>query len=365
MVEGNLQRDAEVLLVVGAQSHPARVKSFVPILLSMSSGIHVFSHSSRVERLASDFKCMPVPEATLSHHLCLFGHRYRAVIFSDIACLEIAYVALAQYCPNSAVIVDGEGAFISAVYPWAQSAAFLRSSEVLPQGATMLCSSKGESEDFQERRAHSDIRIVWTPTNIDGLMSSRDQCTGPRVRESKRFRIVIAGDFRELAEAEGLFFFINEVVPLLEDLSVDLLVCGQAIPPLHQLKIPVYRIPLQTNAASLWRDANCLLVSQQRYHRQKVEVLYSFHEGIPVVLNSYAASHFAVSDGKEVIIANSPTSVANAIRVLKNDVSLASRIGSLAAEYCRDNHQQAVTAHAFASIFSELIPAKVALEAPV
>jgi glycosyltransferase involved in cell wall biosynthesis len=158
-------------------------------------------------------------------------------------------------------------------------------------------------------------------------------------------KLIFLGGESHTANKDGVQWFIDEVLPLLEKRhTVPFYIVGR------WEKETVKRLTTNTNIIftgfvdqpeQLFKDS-IMVVPIRIGSGIRAKVLYALAQGMPIVTTSIGHEGIEVSDKREVLIADDPETFSKKISLLLENQELASNICEKAYDFAKENYSQSV-----------------------
>jgi glycosyltransferase involved in cell wall biosynthesis len=184
-------------------------------------------------------------------------------------------------------------------------------------------------------QSHTDgaVRVMKCPWVVDlpDVVPPRDTRTG----------LSFLGSYQHPPNAEGVLWFVREVMPVLEKAGprISLSIYGAGMTDeIKALKSrAVDPVGFIDDVADAY-DRHCIFIAPLLSGAGiKGKVLAALAHGIPCVLSPVAAEGIGLRHGYDCMIAATPADWANAIRALQDDPALWQRLSDNARAYVRES----------------------------
>ncbi len=272
-------------------------------------------------------------------------HRYDAVIASQLG--------MAAYWPTwghvPAILEEIElGSFIEQIRTaasalgrarrglmWAKLRAYVRG--LLPRFAAVTVVSERE-RDLLRQIAPDYSAIALVPNGIDlaacaGIQAARDPDT-----------LIFTGAFTYDANHEAMVWFLDEVYPLVRQAApeVRLVITGDhAGKPLPQAG-GVALTGFVDDVRPLVAGAGVAVVPIRQGGGTRLKILEAMALGTPVIATSKGAEGLDVTDGGDILLADTPQAFAEAILRLRRDAALRQNLVNNACRLIRRQYDWAI-----------------------
>lgn len=195
-----------------------------------------------------------------------------------------------------------------------------------------------EHDAAELSRLYGVIQSVAIPTGVDiDYYSQAAPVVGPP------YSLAFCGSMDWLPNEDGMVYFINEVLPLIDKAlpDVEVVVIGRR--PTKQLEAMAAQNPrirltgwVEDTQPSL-NDASAVIVPLRIGGGTRMKIFEAMAMGKAVVSTTVGAEGLPVEHEREILIADTPEALAGAcIRLLK-DVELTAALGQRAHDYVMDN----------------------------
>lgn len=154
--------------------------------------------------------------------------------------------------------------------------------------------------------------------------------------------LIFVGGFNHHPNVDAVLHFYNEILPLIKNEIPDIkfMVVGN-IPPkeIRELENESVKVTGHVPVTSPYLHRSCISVAPLRYGAgMKGKIGEAMAHGVPVVTTSVGAQGMGLTDRKNVLIANSPRTFADAVVELLNDKSLYETIKKNAIQLINDKY---------------------------
>jgi GT2 family glycosyltransferase/SAM-dependent methyltransferase len=172
--------------------------------------------------------------------------------------------------------------------------------------------------------------------------------------------IVFIGGYKHMPNVDGARYFVQEIWPLVQAQASDarVILAGSNMP--EEIAIlagnGVETIGYVSDLADLFTRARVSIAPLQYGAGQKGKVVTSLSYGVPVVATSVAAEGMEMTDGKHLLIADSPEAFADAVVRLLRDDELWSRLSSEGRRKVNATFGYAKVAEKVKKLVCELVP---------
>ena len=178
----------------------------------------------------------------------------------------------------------------------------------------------------------SDIICEVVP-NVHDICLSNTTC--------KSNTLIFVGGFSHDPNVDAVFYFCNEILPLIRDSKADVhfTIVGSNPPDkLRVLENEAIKVTGFVPETTPYLHQSCISVAPLRYGAgMKGKIGEAMSHGVPVVTTSVGAQGMGLANRKNVMIADSPDGFADAVLELFNDSQLYGTIRNNAIQIIEDN----------------------------
>lgn len=197
---------------------------------------------------------------------------------------------------------------------------------------SLVCSNI-DAQKFRE--LCPNVRSQVIPNGVD----TEYFCPNPLVSEEDN-SIVFTGAMNYFPNEQGAQYFCNCVLPLMKTLDVKLYLVGRRpsslVSSLHDGERTV--VTGEVGDVRPFIDRSQVFVAPLRHGSgTRLKILEAFAMGMAVVSTSIGAEGIPVTDGQELILANSPEEFASSVDELLGDDARRSALGNAAREFVHRN----------------------------
>lgn len=205
---------------------------------------------------------------------------------------------------------------------------------VLAEADSIIAVSETDRDQFMKliKRDYKEVRII--PNTID----ITEYTSPPLENEHIKYDLVFTGKMDYRPNIDGVLWFAETVWPLIQDQrpQTTLAIVGQR--PHHRLAglQQGYGITITGRVPKVQpylHGASIFIVPLRIGSGTRLKILEAMAAGKPVVSTSVGAEGFDVSDGEDIIIADTPEDWASAILRLLNNPGLRKELGSAAKDF--------------------------------
>ncbi len=191
--------------------------------------------------------------------------------------------------------------------------------------------------NLKDKKLLKDVGIekyvkVWAPFYHD--MSQLDR------KEIDRNKIIYFGDMSRPENYRSAEWFIEKVMPLIQDLHLRFEIIGGKRPDKSLYKYECENIIIKgyvENIADEFSSCLCMVAPLVLGAGIKIKVLEAMSAGVPVLTNEIGIEGIPAKDSEEFLYCSSPVQYSDAIRRLTADKEKAEIISENAKAFMRDN----------------------------
>jgi polysaccharide biosynthesis protein PslH len=197
------------------------------------------------------------------------------------------------------------------------------------------------------------LRVAVIPNGVDADFYAPNPSVTPDAR-----RIVFTGVMSSPGNIVAAEFVAERVFPLVQAVRPDarLALVGRAPPPrVRALATPnAVDVTGEVPDVRPWLTGSrvfvCPMVSGTGIKNKLLEAMAA---GLPCVATPLALGGLAVQPGRELLVGDTPQSLAALLLQVLEDDGLAARLGHAARAYIRDHHSWAAVAQAYERVYAE------------
>jgi polysaccharide biosynthesis protein PslH len=220
----------------------------------------------------------------------------------------------------------------------------LRYEPILAKFNTISVCSKPDRDNLLKTAPTAQIEIIRNGIDIDYFKPNLEQ-------QPEQNSIIFTGNMTYAPNEDGLMYFYREILPLIRQSvpEVKLYIVGKDPSPAVQ-KIATDRVIVTGKVPDLRTYYSLAQVSicPIRFGAGTLnKVIEPMAMGIPVVSTSIACAGMNVTDGKDILFADTPSEFATAVVKLIQSPELRQKIGS-------NGHKLAITEHDWEQIVAKL-----------
>jgi hypothetical protein len=187
---------------------------------------------------------------------------------------------------------------------------------------------------------------------------------GMSTRQASPGRLLFVGNLGHKPNAIGICEFLSSVFPLLPR-EVQLTIVGRS-PVDYSMRRKFLRLTRNSRITVAYDVPNCApyfdqamvsIVPIRHGGGTKVKIIESFAAGVPVVSTRKGCEGLSVENGRELLIADTPTMFAAAISRLLDDKELNERLSSASHEFYLRHHTQDVVDRLVKDVFFKSVEA--------
>ncbi len=204
-----------------------------------------------------------------------------------------------------------------------------------------------EAEEFRSR---TDTPVV--------TVGHRVPIVPPAPREFEG-RLMALGS-GNIANIDGLAFFLAEIWPRIAESSVARLLVAGRVAELVEIPAGVETMPTLPNVGDAYDLADIAIVPVRFGTGLKIKTIEALGRGKPTVSTFVGAEGLESAHGTALLVADSPEDFANAVRSLLEDAAERQRLSSAALDFARVSNE--ASERAFACVLSRV--EKLCVERP-
>lgn len=192
--------------------------------------------------------------------------------------------------------------------------------------------SEVEAQEFNRQSETNKASVIWAEYD--------PQKSQPNWKGSKG--LIFVGGFRHLPNLEGIEWFADHVLPVLNELGlrapIRVVGSGLKAPKISELEGKgLQMLGGVEDLATIYMQSRIALVPLLKGAGRKGKVGEALSFGIPIVSTSVGIEGFGDVMSSGVAVANTPTEMAKAIYDLHENYDLWKRASELGKEYCVSN----------------------------
>ena len=225
--------------------------------------------------------------------------------------------------------------------------------QLLERGIAFTVVSEDEKRNMQRfAPAGADIRVI--PNGVDTLANRPDAAI-----TVDPHRLIYSGAVTFQPNYEAVRYFITEVLPLVRanNPQMQFYVTGGTE------KIDVSDLAAQagvtftgylTSVADAVRSSLAMVVALQAGGGTRLKILEAMSLGTPVISTRKGAEGLDVHDGHDILIADSPQEMANAIQRLSTDAGLQAQLAVNARQLVEENYDWGIIAQQLYTLIHDI-----------
>jgi glycosyltransferase involved in cell wall biosynthesis len=171
--------------------------------------------------------------------------------------------------------------------------------------------------------------------------------------------VLFLGGMHWPPNADGVRWFVREVWPAIraELPAAQFWAIGRQPPPeLHGNELAsragVHAAGFVSNLREHWEQANVFVVPLLAGGGMRVKILNAWQRGLPVISTRVGAEGLQVTEGENILLADTPAAFAQATLRLLNDPALAQRLGQAGPETIRRHYDWHTVYAAWDSVYA-------------
>ncbi len=187
--------------------------------------------------------------------------------------------------------------------------------------------------------------------------------------ERQRERLLFVGNFQHLPNADALDFWLEEVWPLVRARAsrAELTVVGANCPPrvlAYDGLDGVTVVGPAPDMSPYYRGHRALVAPLRAGSGTRLKILEAMACGLPVVSTGLGAEGIACTGGENILVAESPAPLAEAVLALLADDGLCSRLAAAARRLVEERYDWEASAQALLAGYAELLAGASPVAAP-
>ena len=157
---------------------------------------------------------------------------------------------------------------------------------------------------------------------------------------SQEKNILFIGGMHWPPNAEGINWFVQEVLPIIQDTipNTTIYIIGKSPPDYLQKRSNIIAPGYVDDLSPYWNKNKVFIVPIFSGGGMRVKILDAWAHGLPIISTSIGAEGIEYIDGKNILIADSPTKFAqNIVQILMNN-NLANNLSKNGLEWVRSHY---------------------------
>lgn len=192
--------------------------------------------------------------------------------------------------------------------------------------------SEDEAREFNEVLETNKVSVVWAEYEPQKTEIDWEYSKG----------LIFVGGFRHLPNLEGIEWFADKVVPVLNELGFDapIRVVGTGLNTQKIAELEARGLQMLggvEDLATIYKESRIAIVPLLNGAGRKGKVGEALSYGIPIVSTSVGTAGFSNIMNSGIVVVDSPKEMAKAIFDLHQSVDLWGRASSLGKKYCTTN----------------------------
>ena len=204
-----------------------------------------------------------------------------------------------------------------------------------------------ESRILSENKSNTKVLDLWKPF----------QCISTSTDFSERRNVLFVGGFRHLPNVEGIFWFVDEVLPEVRDrLGLSVQVVGTGLSKLQSdylIKSGVEVLGGVEDLSDLYEQSRVVVVPLQSGSGMKGKLAEALAHGVPVVTTSIGAEGYDFQETDLVEICDSPKEFGLSVLKLATDQNYFKNARKAAYEYIERGHSETAIMNKLGLIIQE------------
>ena len=342
------------------------IHNFMKVLIELGYGVTLYPADLQYDAAYTPqltemgIRCLyrPLIES-LEHHLAAAGQHYNYVLTCRPEYTEVVIPIIRAYCAKAHLIYETHDLHFVRERRQAEieqdhnllAASHKRKIQELNIAAAVDCTLVVSE---QER----DILLQENPDLYVEVIPVISELFDNKARSEAREDLIFIGGYEHRPNIDAVVYFVNEILPLVLKVlpTVKFFVVGSK-PPNEITSLASDHVVVLGFVPDISDLMNRVKISVNplRYGAGvKGKVITSMAYGIPCVGSSIAVEGMALTDKKNVLIADTPQSFADAIVQLYHDKVLWERLSAQGHAFVSDNYSLKVAAGQFERIFKQL-----------
>jgi glycosyltransferase involved in cell wall biosynthesis len=192
--------------------------------------------------------------------------------------------------------------------------------------------SEVEAQEFNKQSKTNLASVVWAEYEPQKNELEWNNTNG----------LIFIGGFRHLPNLEGIQWFADKVLPLLNDLgfSAPVRVIGSGLDTLKMAELSSKGLQMLgglDDISAIYEQSRIAIVPLLTGAGRKGKVGEALSYGIPIVSTSVGTEGFTDTINSGMIVADTPTEMAKAIYELHENLELWNSASRLGKDYCKSN----------------------------
>jgi glycosyltransferase involved in cell wall biosynthesis len=285
-----------------------------------------------------------------------------SIVFMELHSTHLAFMK--RLFPNIPALLVSQN-IESELFPF-----WLSDSDSVPKKIAAFFSRRNARQVEIENAWSIEAMAFISPTDMAKVTSAEKKfhlpmtfpstsCT--RIAKTEMCHILWIGGFWWNPNAEGMEWFIQDILPLIRDTLHDNsailhIVGGNPTPPIqaaHDGK-NVYVHGFVEDLTPLTDQAGCMIVPLLSGGGVRVKIVEAMNQGLPVLSTSKGCEGLGVIHGESILIADCAEKFAEALVTLVCDVNLRSKLSQGALHYVKEFHDHEKAVALKRSIYKEL-----------
>jgi sugar transferase (PEP-CTERM/EpsH1 system associated) len=214
--------------------------------------------------------------------------------------------------------------------------------------------SEPDREKLLQRAPGTKVYVI--PNGVDTVAFAASFATPQPV--SSRHTLLFVGSMDYHANSEAVLWFCSQIWPQLsvEFPNLDFKIVGRN-PPASVQALTSPRISVTGTVADVrpfYHQAFAVIVPLRVGGGTRLKILEAMAAGVPVISTGLGAQGIAILDRQNILLAESGSDMAAAIRALLNEPDLAPRLRVAARALVQQHYDWAVLGQQLATIYSQL-----------
>jgi O-antigen biosynthesis protein len=211
--------------------------------------------------------------------------------------------------------------------------------------------SEVEAREFNKQSKTSLTSVVWAEYEPQKNELDWDNTNG----------LIFIGGFRHLPNLEGIQWFADRVIPLLNDLgfSAPIRVIGSGLSAEKMAELASKGLqmfgPIE-DISAIYKQSRIAIVPLLTGAGRKGKVGEALSYGIPIVSTSVGTEGFSDTINSGMIVADTPAEMAKAIYELHENLELWNSASRLGKDYCKSNLSSMAMRNAISQLISVELP---------
>lgn len=211
--------------------------------------------------------------------------------------------------------------------------------------------SEVEAQEFNKQSKTNLTSVVWAEYEPQKNELDWNNTNG----------LIFIGGFRHLPNLEGIKWFADKVLPLLNDLgfSAPVRVIGSGLDTLKMAELSSKGLQLLgglDDISAVYEQSRIAIVPLLTGAGRKGKVGEALSYGIPIVSTSVGTEGFTDTINSGMIVADTPAEMAKAIYELHENLELWSSASRLGKDYCKSNLSSVAMRNKISQLISVELP---------